>query len=215
MARPASLSLAMPKNTSAVSSTIGSPTDFESDSPSPVGAKPINDGGVDVPIAPRPTNEAQPNSPDFTSLPPFPSSPKDVPKHTREGSRGFFSNLKASKSSNKVHHVEPTIRQVSEETPRSNIDLTEDTIYLMRKSSGSTPDLSLSNAMDTSSAEDREGMSLPPGPSGLNSLLTKSDLSAPRHKPKRITPDGYVMSYGRSNPVQSGSVPFQSNQSLT
>ena len=160
MARPTSLSLTVPKRASAISSDITSPTDAGSNSPSPREGVPINARKFDPDPAQFPPAENQPNSPDFTSLPPFPSSPKDGPRHTREASKGFFSNLKASKSSNKVHQVQsitqPTIRQVSEDIPR-NHDLNENNIYSLRKSPGSTPDLSLSNT-EGSSIEDREGL---------------------------------------------------------
>ncbi|MCJ1350685.1 MAG: hypothetical protein MMC33_000666 [Icmadophila ericetorum] len=57
---------------------------------------------------------ASPTSPSFTSLPPFPTSPGATPKHARDPSKFFFSNLKASKSSTKIQP--PTIRQVPSDT---------------------------------------------------------------------------------------------------
>ena len=158
MARPTSLSLTVPKRASAISSDITSPTDAGSSSPSPREANSLSTRTqvFDVPLSP--SIEDQPNSPEFTSLPPFPSSPKEKSKHARESSKGFFSNLKASKSSQKVYQVESTIRQVSEETPRSNFDLSESGIYSLRKSPGSTPDLSLTNTLERSSLETGEGI---------------------------------------------------------
>jgi len=161
MARPASLSLAVPKTSSAVSSTLITPIDNGSSSSSPRGAKPTTDGSVGLPIALQSTREDPSSSPDFTSLPPFPSSPKDTSKHAREPSKGFFSNLKASKSSNKVHHVEPTIRQVSEDTPGNISKLDETPIYSMGKSPGSASDLSLSMNMDSNALDYHEGTSSP------------------------------------------------------
>ena len=162
MTRPALLSLTVPKRASAISSDITSPTEAGSNSPSPREAISVNARNFDPDTPQSPSAEGQPNSPDFTSLPPFPSSPKDGPRHAREPSKGFFSNLKASKSSNKVHQVEPskvqpTIRQVSEDIPRRKHDMNENSIYSLRKSPGSTPDLSLSTT-DGSSTEDREGL---------------------------------------------------------
>lgn len=157
MPRPASISLAMPKRTSVISSIITSPLDAESGAISPRGIKAANHKVAETSTITSPAAEEQPGSPDFTSLPPFPTSPKDTPKHTREPSKGFFSNLKASKSSNKVYHVEPTIRQVSEDITRSDITLNESSIYSIRKSPGSTPDLSLST-FDTTTSGNREGM---------------------------------------------------------
>ena len=157
MARPTSLSLTVPKRVSVISSDITSPTDAESNSPPLQGANQISTRSpvFDAPLSA--SAEDQTNSPELTSLPPFPSSPKQKQKHAREPSKGFFSNLKASKSSQKVFQVEPTIRQVSEEIPRSNLDFTENSIYSLRKSPDSTPDLSLTNTLEVSSTESREG----------------------------------------------------------
>lgn len=188
MSRSASLSLATPKSTmiersSIISSTVTtSPTSHSGSSlPSPNRAtaqtrdtSPPKRLELQGPSRP---SENPPTSPNLTSLPPFPSSAKDTPKHVRESSKGFFANLKASKSSNKVHHVEPatrfsskgqqaepatessnraetvepTIRQVSEEISRSKTGFQENSVYL-RNSPGSTPDLSLSS-FDISSNE--------------------------------------------------------------
>lgn len=153
MARPASLSLALPKHTSPVSSNITSPTDEGSTSPSP---RHLHTSNAENPQPLDPPSEDQLNSPDFTSLPPFPSSPKDSPTHASEPSKGFFSNMKASKSSNKVYHMEPTIRHVSEDTARSNAGSTEKSLYSLRKTTGSTPDLSLLTLQSTST-DDRQG----------------------------------------------------------
>ena len=168
MPRPASLSLATPKSSSAVSSTVTSPTDAGSamSSPASAHANPVPSGGsarhhkASKSIAatfPEPqSSEIKPHSPEITSLPPFPSSPKNSTRHPRESSRGFFSNIKASKSSNRVHHVEPTIRQVSEDLPRSQVDSQQASIYSLRKGPGSTPDLSLSS-FDVSSTDGGQG----------------------------------------------------------
>lgn len=161
-----SLSLAVPKSTSNVSSTITSPANTASDPSSPESTTANAQPATSIFDLRRDENDAsskvadyspedQPTSPGITSLPPFPSSPKDTPAHSRERSKGLFSNMKASKSSNKVYQVESTIRQVSEETPRSN-NGQENPLYSMRKSPGSTPDLSLSN-FETSSTENNSG----------------------------------------------------------
>ena len=150
--RPASLSLAIPIRSSPASSTITSPTD---------GASPrdLHTSSAENPPPLEPRSLEDPSkSPDLTSLPPFPSSPKDTPTHTREPSKGFFSNMKASKSSNKLHHTEPTIRHVSEDTARSNVASSENLLYSLRKTPGSTPDLSLLTSQ-SASTDDREGES--------------------------------------------------------
>lgn len=170
MPRPASLCLTMPPSTSAVSSTATSPADAgdvrsslsspasTSAENAPSAAMNPNSGGIHLPTTSSHPPEAEPSSPEITSLPPFPPSPKDTPKHTRESSKSFFSNLKASKSSSKIHTVEPTIRQVSEETPRSKVEDQDESIYsLSKQKTGSTPDLSLSN-FNLNSSEDRKGI---------------------------------------------------------
>lgn len=166
--RPASLSLALPKSQSPVSSNVTSPTDAGSNPPSPRQMQ--TRSAETLPISESHTKEDEPNSPDFTSLPPFPSSPKTAPKHSREQSKGFFSNLKASKSSNKVYQIEPTIRHVSEDNPRSKSEGNEKIFYSIRKSPDSTPDLSLSTLQDTPS-EDREGKSSTPNQLALYKLI--------------------------------------------
>ena len=152
MVRPASLSLALPKSAASVGSATISSKDVGASSPLP---EHTSNAENPQPLEPH-SIEDQSTSPDLTSLPPFPPSPKDTPDQAREPSKGFFSNKKASKSSNKVHRTEPTIRHVSEDTARSNVDSTEKSLYSLRKTSGSTPDLSLMT-LESSSTDDREG----------------------------------------------------------
>ena len=150
--RPASLSLAIPVRSSPASSTITSPTNG-------VSPRQFHTNSAENPRSLEPHSLEDPSkSPDLTSLPPFPSSPKDTPTHAREPSKGFFSNMKASKSSNKLQlqHTEPTIRHVSEDTARSNVASNENLLYSLRKTPGSTPDLSLLTSQSTST-DDREG----------------------------------------------------------
>ncbi len=193
MARPTSLSLTVPKRVSAISSDITSPTDAGSGSPPPREANLVSTRSPVFDATQSPSAEDQTNSLEFTSLPPFPSSPKQKPKHAREPSKGFFSNLKASKSSQKVFQVEPTIRQVSEEIPRSNLDFAENSIYSMRKSPGSTPDLSLTNTLEGSSAETREG-TLAASPRKIESTDGNKDIHGQGHKIYRRPVGGSVVS---------------------
>ncbi|KAL8694177.1 MAG: hypothetical protein Q9218_001120 [Villophora microphyllina] len=88
----------------------------------------------------------------LTSLPSIPASPISNLKHDRDQSRSLFANLKASKSSNKVHKLEATIRQVSEDIPQDSARTEVPPMYSLRKSPGSTPDLSLST-LNTSSLD--------------------------------------------------------------
>ena len=154
MAKPQALSLGTTNSPSPVSSAITSPTEPRSRSISPKspvhhqntadgngmaagGYSSVSNGEPHSTISP-------PGSPNLTSLPPFPASPKSTPKHLRDQSKSFFSNLKASKSSNKVNTVESTIRQVSDITSRNENASQEQGMYSLRNNTGSTPDLSKS-----------------------------------------------------------------------
>lgn len=160
MAKAQSLSVATPNTLSPVSSTITSPTEPRSRSISPTSTAYQKDTPdrteADTKIYSQANSEPQstrdpPGSPNLTSLPPFPSSPKSTPKHLRDQSKSFFANLKASKSSNKVHAMESTIRQVSDDdATRSEKDLRDHGMYSLRKNTGSTPDLSKSTFDDAS-----------------------------------------------------------------
>lgn len=156
MPRSTSLSLAMPSAASSVSSAITTPTASETTSTSPRSSKHgeykfdnkenhsnkvVSDSVGPQIVEPHPVPDA-PQSPNLTSLPPFPSSPKSTPKHVRDPSKSFFSNLKASKSSNRVHHMEPTIRQVPEDNSQDGQNPSQPDFYSVNKGSGSTPDLS-------------------------------------------------------------------------
>lgn len=152
MGKPPALFVATPNTASPVSSAVTSPTNPRSRSPSPHSPVPQqsfgNPPGAGLRNGSEPVNEpftsTDPTSPTLTSLPHIPSPPKNSSRHIRDQSRSFFSNLKAAKSSNKVHNLEPTIRQVSQDTTRSLTESNESTLYSLRKSPGSTPDLSKS-----------------------------------------------------------------------
>ncbi|KAM5471145.1 hypothetical protein MauCBS54593_003484 [Microsporum audouinii] len=45
----------------------------------------------------------QPQSPSITAIPPYPPSPQQGNKHARDPSKSFFSNLKASRSAQRIH----------------------------------------------------------------------------------------------------------------
>ncbi len=153
MVRSTSLSLGIPSNPSPISSNVTSPTDPGSH-PSTPGS---NTGGrvqehsipqsrlnhTELQIPSSRTVEGPPLSPEFTSLPPFPESPAEFSRGGHESSKGFFANLKASKSSNKVNNVsDPTIRQVSEDVSRRDVDVSDNFDH-SRRNQASTPDLRL------------------------------------------------------------------------
>ena len=153
MVRSTSLSLGIPSNPSPISSNVTSPTDPGShpSTPGSTSGSRTQDHSLpqsrlnytELQIPPSHTIEDPPLSPEFTSLPPFPDSPDETPRGGHESSKGFFANLKASKSSNKVNNVsEPTIRQVPEDVSRRDVDVLDTSEY-SRKNLGSTPDLRL------------------------------------------------------------------------
>lgn len=81
-------------------------------------------------------------SPTITSIPYQPSSPKFTTRHSRDQSKSFFSNVKASKSSSRLQPAEGTIRCVAEDTSTADVRTSENRIYSERPRSGSTPELS-------------------------------------------------------------------------
>ena len=155
MVRSASLSLGIPPNPSPISSNVTSPTDPGSRASSPgsaTGSRTLEYSHpqsrlnhTELQMPPPHTTGNPPLSPEFTSLPPFPESPAETPRIGQESSKGFFANLKASKSSNKVNNVlDPSIRQVSEDVSRRDFDTLDNTnaTYPRNNSPGSTSDLS-------------------------------------------------------------------------
>ena len=151
MVRSTSLSLGIPPNPSPISSNVTSPTDAGSHPSTPgstAGSRTqehplpqsrLNHTELRMPSSH--TTAEPPLSPEFTSLPPFPDSPAETPRGGQESSKGFFANLKASKSSNKVNNVsEPTIRHVSDSSARRDAELQDDS-DASRRNQGSTSDL--------------------------------------------------------------------------
>ena len=151
MVRSTSLSLGIPPDPSPISSNVTSPTDPGSRSSTPSGAREtwtqeqshtqsrLDQSQMQLP--PANVIGDPPLSPELTSLPPFPDSPTEHPRGGQEPSKGFFANLKASKSSNKVNSVlDPSIRQVSDDGLRKDFDTLEGTYTneARANSSGST-----------------------------------------------------------------------------
>ncbi|KAI9674428.1 MAG: hypothetical protein M1817_001766 [Caeruleum heppii] len=73
-----------------------------------------------------------------------------------DGSKPFFSNHKASKSSSRLQPIEATIRQVSDSDLSRSDETEESTLFPLRKVPSSTPDLSKLNL-----AEETEHSSIP------------------------------------------------------
>ncbi|ETI26901.1 hypothetical protein G647_10000 [Cladophialophora carrionii CBS 160.54] len=87
---------------------------------------------------------AQPgaSSPKITAMPELPPSPvPQSPKHARDPSKGFFSNLMASKSSHKLHASETSIPEGGERpSGRSRASSKDRSLHSVKKQ-GSTPEL--------------------------------------------------------------------------
>ncbi|EHY52194.1 hypothetical protein HRR83_003243 [Exophiala dermatitidis] len=84
-----------------------------------------------------------PNSPTITAIPEFPPSPvTQSPRHGREASKSFFSNLMASKSSHKLQSSESSIPESGERPgTRSRPSSKDRSVHSVQKQ-GSTPELS-------------------------------------------------------------------------
>jgi hypothetical protein len=68
----------------------------------PVTRRSKTESALVAPSTPNGALRAEPPTPGFTSLPPYPLSPRDSPKHNRDASKSFFANLKASRSAHKI-----------------------------------------------------------------------------------------------------------------
>ncbi|KAL8949387.1 MAG: hypothetical protein Q9222_004507 [Ikaeria aurantiellina] len=189
----------MPSATTPARSPMISPTDSASRTASPARIREIDTQrcrGHEEQDRTNPEEDQDLASPTLTSLPSIPASPQQGPKHGREQSRSLFANFKATKSSNRVHKLEATIRQVSEDTPRDNTRPGEASLYSLQKGSGSTPDLSLST-LNTSSIEapgadkdKAESIQRPVGPSIMSDtalVTTSMDPNNARKNRPRFT----------------------------
>jgi hypothetical protein len=82
-----------------------------------------------------------PTSPTISAIPQYPESPPGSPKHGRDPSKSFFSNLMASKSSHRLQSPDRNGTGVSERaTSKSRASSKDRTLYSLRNR-GSTPDL--------------------------------------------------------------------------
>ncbi|KIX07064.1 uncharacterized protein Z518_05041 [Rhinocladiella mackenziei CBS 650.93] len=87
-------------------------------------------------------SRTEPNSPKITAMPEFPPSPMpQSPKHGRDTSKNFFSNLMASKSSHKIHSSETSIPEAVEKPHARSRTSSKDRSLHSVKKQGSTPEL--------------------------------------------------------------------------
>lgn len=85
------------------------------------------------------TISAEPPTPGFTAIPPYPPSPRETPKHTRDTSRSFFSGLKAPKYSHKAQRSDSSGN--SAEKPKSRGSSRDRRAQVSSKLYESSPDL--------------------------------------------------------------------------
>ncbi|KAJ9196256.1 hypothetical protein DTO027B5_528 [Paecilomyces variotii] len=111
--------------------------------------------------SPNPTGE--PGTPSLTAIPQYPPSPRESPKHNRDPSRSFFANLKATRSSHKIHTSDGSVNSDNSKSRGSSRDRT---IYGTRHH-GSSPDL-LSSVEGTGEGKGGEGSEDPLGQGGLH-----------------------------------------------
>ena len=187
MATTKSVPLSIPRHGSPVSSAITSSTASRSHSPSAGSLSVCQDEtqafskkNEDMDL------ESSPVSPAITSLPQFPTSPKNAPQHARDQSKSLFSNLKASKSSNKLQTSQQSIRQVTDDRTEGNGPPT----YSMQPQTGSTPDLSklTVDEHDYSQnifADHESGSRRPDGTSILSDGVTLGRPEGPQSKKSR------------------------------
>ncbi|KAL1967082.1 hypothetical protein VTN77DRAFT_3606 [Rasamsonia byssochlamydoides] len=134
-------------------------------------------------IPSSPNGRDEPPTPGLTSLPQYPVSPKDSPKHNRDASKSFFANLKASKSSHKLSTSDSS-GQSGGNLPKSRSS-SRDRSQLTSKANRSTPDLLESSgrsgndkgATGEDTADDRNG---PPHNDAKTSEQSHVKKSKPR-----------------------------------
>ncbi|KAL4779341.1 hypothetical protein BJX76DRAFT_351884 [Aspergillus varians] len=86
-----------------------------------------------------PVLATEPPTPGFTAIPPYPPSPRESPKHTRDASRSFFASLKAPKYSHKAQRSDSSGN--SAENPQSRGSSRDRRTRISSKLYESSPDL--------------------------------------------------------------------------
>jgi hypothetical protein len=121
-----------------------------------------------------------PSSPKITAMPELPPSPvPQSPKHGRDQSKGFFSNLMASKSSHRLHASETSIPDAAERPKARSRTSSKDRSLHSIKRQESTPDLPRSMGNNGNQAH-----SIPPTPSSTTLSQPTPDPMAAKSKSK-------------------------------
>ncbi|KAL4936114.1 hypothetical protein BDV06DRAFT_113814 [Aspergillus oleicola] len=104
----------------------------------------------------------EPPTPGFTAIPPYPPSPRESPKHTRDPSRSFFASLKAPKYSHKAQRSDSSGN--SAEKPKSRGSSRDRRAQVSSKLYESSPDLPgdfLQQEADGNTADDKSSQTQP------------------------------------------------------
>ncbi|KKK13723.1 Rho GTPase activator (Bem2) [Aspergillus rambellii] len=154
---------------------------------------------------------AEPPTPGLTAIPPYPPSPRESPKHTRDPSRSFFSSLKAPKHSQKTHRSDSLGN--SADKPKSRGSSRDRRAQISSKLYESTPDLP--GTIERAAQQENhhaasEERNLQPQPSELKKVGTDSDAfnSLKRNKPRFAN----LLSRSRSIRVNDSSVGRSANR---
>lgn len=125
-----------------------------------VGRRSKTEATMTAPLSPGQTPE--PPTPGLTAMPQYPPSPKDT-KHSRDASRSFFSNLKASRSTHKISNSDSSSFSAADNRPKSRTSSHDrDRPRLALPKNGSTPDLleSACRAGKDETSDDQSGSAI-------------------------------------------------------
>lgn len=178
---------------------------------------------IDPPLPPESKTETNGHtSPRITAvpdLPPSPTSNQPTPKHGREPSKSFFSNLVASKSSHKLHASETSLPDTAEKlSARSRASSKDRSLYSIRKQ-GSTPELprynaplnhSSHSAHESIASTNTQEMAQGTGPAGkknkskLGGMLTRTKtMRGEENSKQRAAPPGSIRIDNHTAPAES------------
>ena len=157
-------------------------------------------------------------SPRFTAVPEFPTSPsRPSPKHGRDPSKSFFSNLMASKSSHRLDSPnQKNEKETGRSTAKSRASSKDRTLYSLR-SKASTPDLpkmpQSEHQYDATPMQITGSEALSDSASQAPSKRGKSRLGGILHRTKSIKmEDGDRMTFRNRRPSQLNLEPMPVQQ---
>jgi hypothetical protein len=149
-------------------------------------------------------NANGPTSPTMSAVPQYLESPPGSPKHGREPSKSFFSNLIASKSSHRLQSPDRNGTGSSERaTSKSRASSKDRTLYSLRNK-GSTPDLPKNVRMPEKSAGP---VSEPPDLESLSQKVAEEEPVQPLANRRTKPRFGGILSRTKSIRVDDGFKP--------